>query len=172
MPQASRIRIRLLTPADAALFRLIRLEALEVNPEAFASTLERERDMPVVWFEQRLATSDVFGAFIGDTLMGVAGFRRHDGRKSAHKADLWGMYVRSAARKTGVGRRLVEAVVAHAAERVEQLHLTVISDNSGAVRLYETAGFIEYGRLPRGLKQDGWYSDEILMAKFFKGHDR
>ncbi|TPQ29142.1 N-acetyltransferase [Bradyrhizobium guangdongense] len=172
MPPTSDIRIRLLTPADAALFRLIRLEALEVNPEAFASTLERERDLPVTQFEQRLATADVFGAFVDDTLMGVAGFRRHDGRKSAHKADLWGMYVRSAARKTGLGKRLIDAVLAHAAERVEQLHLTVISDNAGAVRLYESAGFVEYGRLPRGLKQDGWYSDEILMARFFTGSDR
>lgn len=172
MPHTSDIRIRLLTPADAAPFRLIRLEALEKNPEAFGSTLDRERDLPVAAFEQRLAASEVFGAFIDDTLMGVAGFRRHDGRKSAHKADLWGMYVRSAARKAGVGRRLIDAVVAHAAGRVEQLHLTVISDNSGAVRLYEIAGFVEYGRLPRGLKQDGWYSDEILMARFFTGNDR
>jgi ribosomal protein S18 acetylase RimI-like enzyme len=172
MPPIPDIRIRLLTPADVALFRLIRLEALEVNPEAFGSTLERERDMPIAWFEQRLTASAMFGAFIDDTLIGVAGFHRYDGVKTAHKAELWGMYVRAAARKLGVGKRLVEAVVAHAAERVEQLQLTVISENASAVRLYESLGFVEYGRLPRGLKQNGWYSDEILMTKHFTGKDR
>lgn len=128
--------------------------------------------MPIARFEERLATSCVFGAFIDEALMGVAGFHRYDGVKTAHKAELWGMYVRPAARKTGIGKRLVEAVVAHAAERVEQLQLTVISENASAVRLYESLGFVEYGRLPRGLKQNGWYPDEILMTKHFPRKDR
>lgn len=70
--------IRLLTPADGALYRAIRLEALATHPEAFTSTFEREREKPLAWFEERLTTSDVFGAFIMDELVGTAGFRRED----------------------------------------------------------------------------------------------
>ncbi|UVO31120.1 GNAT family N-acetyltransferase [Bradyrhizobium arachidis] len=170
MPQApDSTTIRLLTQADAPLYREIRLEALAANPEAFGSTLERERDMPVTWFEERLATSEVFGAFIGQRLVGVAGFRRQDGTKIAHKAVLWGMYVQPTARGAGVGKSLVEAVVAHAAPRVEQLQLTVVSENASALRLYESAGFVAYGREVQGLKQNGRYFDEILMTMFLAG---
>jgi RimJ/RimL family protein N-acetyltransferase len=159
--------IRLLTSEDAALYRDIRLEALEMNPEAFGSTFERERELPLARFEERLATSDVFGAFIAGELIGVAGFRREESAKTAHKAELWGMYVRSQARKSGTGRRLVDAVAAHAAERVEQLQLTVVSENEAAWRLYKAAGFVEYGRGLKSLKQGGRYYDEILMTLFF-----
>jgi len=159
--------IRLLTSADAALYRAIRLEALATHPEAFTSTLEREQDKPLAWFEERLTISDVFGAFSADELVGTAGFRREDGAKTAHKGVLWGMYVGPQARKSGTGRLLIGAVVAHAAKRVEQLHLVVVSENHAALHLYAAAGFVEYGRGVKALKSGGRYYDETLMALFF-----
>ncbi|QOG16928.1 MULTISPECIES: GNAT family N-acetyltransferase [Bradyrhizobium] len=161
------VAIRLLTASDAAPYRTIRLEALAAHPEAFASAFAREQDKPLAWFEERLTTSDVFGAFIAEELVGVAGFWRQEGAKTEHKAVLWGMYVRPDARKSGVGRRLVDALAAHAAERVEQLQLAVVSENAAAIRLYTGAGFVEYGREVKALKLDGRYFDEILMALFF-----
>ena len=163
--------IRLLAPADAVLYGPVRLEALANNPEAFTSTLEREQDKPLAWFEERLAISDVFGAFVADELVGTAGFRREDGAKTAHKGLLWGMYVRPQARKSGTGRLLVDAVVAHAAQRVEQLHLVVVSENEAALRLYTAAGFIEYGRGAKALKVGDRYYDETMMALFFTTSD-
>jgi RimJ/RimL family protein N-acetyltransferase len=41
----------------------------------------------------------------------------------------------------------------------------VVSDNQPARRLYERLGFLEYGLEKKALKQDGRYSDELLMAK-------
>ena len=155
--------IRLLTPTDAALYRTIRLEALAAYPEAFASTFARERERPLAWFEERLATSDVFGAFIDDEIVGVAGFRRQDGPQTMHKANLWGMYVRQSVGRSGVGRSLVDTVIAHAAKRVEKLQLSVMSKNEAALRLYKAAGFVEYGREVKALKQNGRYFDEVLM---------
>jgi RimJ/RimL family protein N-acetyltransferase len=163
--------IRMLTPADAAPYRAIRLEALAAHPEAFVSTFEREQEKPLAWFEERLTTSDVFGAFDAGELVGTAGFRPEDGAKTAHKAVLWGMYVRPQARKSGTGRLLVDAVAAHAAQRVEQLHLVVVSDNQAALRLYTAAGFVEYGRGVKALKWGGRYYDEVLMVMFFDKSD-
>ncbi|SEM21604.1 GNAT family N-acetyltransferase [Bradyrhizobium sp. OK095] len=163
--------IRMLTPADAALYRAVRLEALAAHPEAFVSTFEREQEKPLAWFEERLTTSDVFGAFDAGELVGTAGFRPEDGAKTAHKAVLWGMYVRPQARKSGTGRLLVDAVAAHAAQRVEQLHLVVVSDNQAALRLYTAAGFVEYGRGVKALKHGGRYYDEVLMVMFFDKSD-
>lgn len=159
------IQIRQLTPADAALYRSIRLAGLEQNPEAFGSSFQAEFSRPLAWFFDRLSTSQVFGAFSGTDIMGVAGLAVRQGEKEAHKGLLWGMYVRPAARGTGVARRLVEAVIDFARSRVELIQLSVVSDNERARRLYVRLGFVEYGIEKNSLKQGGKYYDEILMAK-------
>jgi ribosomal protein S18 acetylase RimI-like enzyme len=75
------------------------------------------------------------------------------------------MYVRPDARRTGIGRRLIEAIVELARDRVELVQLTVVRDNEQARRLYASLGFLEYGIERNALKQDGRYYDEVLMAK-------
>lgn len=158
------IEIRLLTPADARLYREIRLEALQAAPEAFGSTYELERTYTAEQFADLLGRSDVFGAFRGSELLGMAGYRTQVGPKREHKGFLWGMYVRAAARGLGVGKLLVEAVLAHARQRVELVQLSVVSDNETAQRLYRSCGFVVYGHEVHALKQSGRYYDEKLMA--------
>jgi ribosomal protein S18 acetylase RimI-like enzyme len=167
---ANHPEIRLLTPGEAALYRDIRLEALKRDPDAFSSTFERENAMPLKWFEERIVNGNVFGAFAGGALVGVAGYWRQEGAKVRHKAGLWGMYVRPAARGSGLVERLVEAVAGHAFGRVELLLLSVASDNEAAIRLYRKTGFSEYGREMKALKDGERYFDEILMVRF-RGRD-
>ena len=157
--------IRRLTPDDAAGYRTIRLEALGRHPEAFGASFEQETAQNEAFFADRLAGSTVFGGFAGGALAGTAGFRRESGAKQAHKALLWGMYVQPIARRTGLSRRLVEAVLAHARERVELIQLKVVATNVRARRLYENLGFQVYGIEARSLKLGGEYHDEVLMAK-------
>src|SRR6516164_3874976 len=156
--------LRRLTSADATAYREIRLTGLSDSPEAFGSTFIRESTQPLAWFCDRLANSAVFGAFQSVALLGVAGLAIREGEKEKHKGLLWGMYVRPDARKTGVGRQLVEAVIDHARAHVEVIQLSVISENQAARRLYAALGFVEYGLEKDSLKQNGRYYDEILMA--------
>ena len=107
------------------------------------------------WFEASLGRAAIFGAFLDGTLAGMAGFAPQESAKRAHKALLWGMYVRAAARNAGVGKRLVAAVLDHARGRVEMVQLTVVSENEAARRLYRAMGFVEYGYEKRALRQDG-----------------
>jgi len=151
-------------PADAALYREIRLAGLKCDPAAFGSTFETENAQALTSFAARLGSSAVFGAFDCADLLGIAGFVIRRGVKESHKGLLWGMYVRPHARKAGVGRKLVEAVIDFARGHVELLQLTVVSDNQRARRLYASLGFVEYGIEKNSLKQDGRYFDEILMA--------
>ena len=160
-----RIELRRLGATDAALFREIRLEGLARDPDAFGSTLEAESAQPLSLFEQRLEATAVFGAFRGSELLGVAGFRIQPGPKHGHKGLLWGMYVRPGARQTGIGRKLVEAVIEHARRQVELLQLSVVSDNQAARRLYASLGFEEYGIEPRAAKYRRKYHDDVLMTK-------
>ena len=166
MTAAPPAEIRLLGPGEAARYRDIRLEALQQDPEAFASTFEHENAMPLSWFAERIVKGNIFGGFVDGELLGVTGYWPQEGAKESHKANLWGMYVRKAARGSGLGRRLIEAVVAHATGRVELLQLGVASGNEAAHRLYLKTGFSEYGREMKALKQDGRYIDEILMVRF------
>jgi RimJ/RimL family protein N-acetyltransferase len=160
----ARIEIRRLTSADAVAYRDIRLAGLRDSPEAFGSTFARENAQPLTWFRDRLCNSAVFGALHSTALLGVAGLAIREGEKERHKGLLWGMYVRPDARKGGVGKRLVEAVIDHARAHVEVIQLSVISENEPARRLYASLGFVEYGVEKKSLKQDGRYYDEILMA--------
>jgi len=159
-------QIRRLEISDAALYRDIRLEALQRNPEAFGSTFEFENAQPLSWFEASLGRTAIFGGFVSGVLGGVAGFAPQESAKRAHKALLWGMYVRVAARNTGLGKRLVAAVLDHARGHVEMVQLTVVSENEAARRLYRAMGFVEYGYEKRALKQDGRYYDDVLMVNF------
>ncbi len=157
--------IRPLTPEDAAAYRPLRLESLRLHPEAFGASFEQEAAQDEAFFADRLAAGTVFGGFSGGELAGTAGFRREPGAKQGHKALLWGVYVQPIARRTGLSRRLVEAVLAYARERVELIQLKVVATNVPARRLYERLGFQVYGIEARSLKLDGVYHDEVLMVK-------
>ncbi|MGD0214966.1 MAG: GNAT family N-acetyltransferase [Terriglobales bacterium] len=166
--ESAQIQIRRLMPADAALFRDIRLEGLRLNPEAFGSTFEAENARPVAFFAERLSGSKVYGAFQGSELVGIAALLIGQGQKEAHKGRLVGMYVRPASRKSGVGQRLVEAIIEVARQSVEVVQLSVVRDNEAARRLYERLGFVEWGVEKNALKQDGRYYDEVHMANDLK----
>ncbi|VIO71441.1 N-alpha-acetyltransferase RimI [Bradyrhizobium ivorense] len=166
---ASSIDIRRLTAADGALYRDIRLEALRASPEAFASAFEIESVRPIAWFAERLERASVLGAFSGGELAGIVGLVIGEGPKRQHKGMLVGMYVRSAARRAHVGRRLVDAALELAAQSVELVQLGVTKGNAPALRLYRSVGFVEYGLERHALKVDGRYHDEILMEKDLAG---
>ena len=160
------VEIRRFGVSDAWAYRGIRLAALEQSPEAFGSTYDIEVARPIAAFEERLATSTVFGAYVEGKLVGIAGFKQQGGEKDAHKGFVWGMYVRPEARRRGVGAALVEAILRFARDRVEQLTLTVVRGNDPAIEIYKKAGFVVYGVEPRALKTYRDYFDEVLMVCF------
>jgi RimJ/RimL family protein N-acetyltransferase len=76
------------------------------------------------------------------------------------------MYVRPEARGTGLAAALVGSLVEHTREHVEQIQLTVVSNNPRARRFYQRMGFSEYGLEKKALKYNGVYFDEVLMVRF------
>ena len=157
---------------DVEAFWALRLRALREHPGAFASAFEESSGRPLDAvrqdFEMRNTgpESIVIGAFDGEALVGTIGCFRQQGAKLRHKAVIWTVYVAPEARGRGVGRALVDAAVATARswEGVEQVHLSVASDNAQACRLYRAAGFAAYGVEPRALKLRDRYVDEDHMV--------
>jgi ribosomal protein S18 acetylase RimI-like enzyme len=160
----SEIQIRQLTLADAHSFRELRLEGLRLNPEAFGSTYDFEKDQPLERYTGWLTNSTVFGAYQNSELIGTASFTQLSGLKDSHKGWLCAMYVRPTHRRSGAGRQLVQAIIDHARPKVEQVQLAVVSTNQAAPRLYHSLGFQQYGLEKNALKHNNQYSDEILMA--------
>ncbi|MEP6504088.1 MAG: GNAT family N-acetyltransferase [Betaproteobacteria bacterium] len=145
------MNIRRLQARDAAAFQALRLAALLDTPEAFASSHDEEKDLPLAEVARRFDDRPghaVFGAFDGDALLGMVGVAREARAKMAHKAHVWGMYVGGAARGHGVARHLMEAVLAlaRATPGVAKLTLSVDAANVAAIALYESLGFVVYGR--------------------------
>jgi ribosomal protein S18 acetylase RimI-like enzyme len=163
--------IRLLGDEDATALRELRLRALRDEPDPYLSTYAEERDLGVDWFAERLRANrarppdGVIGAFDGDALVGFIGMWRDAKAKSAHRANLWGLYVAPEARRRGHGRALVVAALQRLrAAAVEQVHLGVATTSAAARRLYAEAGFLVVGVLPRAMKDGDRYLDEELMV--------
>lgn len=163
MSNSAAFPIRRLSGVDAEAFRAVRLEGLERHPSAFGASLKEEGARPLSFFADRLEANHVLGAERQGALLGVAGFQFHASEKVRHRGTLWGMYVRSEARGTGVARRLVDGILAHARERVEEIALRVSAENATAIALYKSAGFVVTGQDARSLKVDGVYYDELMM---------
>jgi GNAT superfamily N-acetyltransferase len=161
--------IRVLTPADAAAFQVLRLQALSEDPVAFASSYEDERDTPLATVAERLAPASdraIVGAFDVGTLVGLAAWHREEMRKLQHKGFIWGVFVTPSHRGRGLARRLIEAVIglARQAEGIRQLNLTAYAANHAAIALYESLGFVVYGREPAAICVDGMLHDDVHMS--------
>ncbi|MBB3112035.1 ribosomal protein S18 acetylase RimI-like enzyme [Paenibacillus phyllosphaerae] len=64
----------------------------------------------------------------------------------------------------GVGRKLIEAAKAYAAEQGKhKLSLRVMATNTKAIAFYQSCGFIEQGRLIDEFYVGGRYVDDIMM---------
>lgn len=97
-------------------------------------------------------------AIVDGHIVGTAGVDSKGGNKVKHRADFgiaidkdfWGM---------GVGRALTMSCIECARSAgYAQLELEVVSNNSSAIALYESMGFVEFGRNPRGFisRYQGW----------------
>jgi ribosomal protein S18 acetylase RimI-like enzyme len=161
------IALRRLRPEDVDDYVRIRLLALRTDPESFGSLHDVEAARPVEEHAKRLAGSMVFGAYDGETIVGMAGFRQETGRRDVHKATVWGVFVDPACRGRGVACMLMAAVIEAAQAVVEQLLLNVVEGNAAALALYRRLGFAQYGLEPRSLKTPTGYVNQVLMVLIF-----
>lgn len=143
---ASRATVRRVRADEGQLLRDIRLAALQESPTAFGSTYEAEASRADdQWIEraQRGAAGVdrvTFFAFVNDEIVGLVGGFRPD--SAGPTVDLVSMWTAPRARRLGVGRALVTAVLQWATEAsATTVHLWVTRGNEPALRLYESMGF-------------------------------
>ena len=104
--------------------------------------------------------AEVDGRVVGTAGIGCVGSKE----KLRHRAE-FGIGVERAYWGLGLGRALTEACI-ECAKRAgyAQLELDVVAENERAIALYQSEGFVEYGRNPRGFRsrQTGW-QELVLM---------
>ncbi|WP_339317237.1 GNAT family protein [Paenibacillus sp. FSL R10-2734] len=162
--------VRLLNSTDAEIYRNIRLQSLREHPEAFLSSYEAEKEMPIETTRSRLNLSEerfTLGGFTENgELVGVVTFIRESRSKIQHKGNVVGMYVDQKVRGQRVGQALMKELITRAAELpgLEILNLSVVSSNIPAKRLYESLGFTLYGTERNAMKLEDSYLDEDFMS--------
>lgn len=145
--------------------RDLRLRALADAPQAFLTTLgEAQRWSEEEWREatRRGASGDRWCTFVADDDGRLAGMatghfpdERHQALDDPALVSLIQMWVEPAARRTGLGTRLVQAVLGWAAERGSAVtRLGVNVADPGAIAFYGSAGFRDTGRREHSPERD------------------
>ena len=93
------------------------------------------------------------------------------GRRSGYEKHVGviGIAIRNEFRDLGIGTEMMKTLVMQAQEMdLNVLTLTAFASNKRAIRVYEKAGFLQTGRVPKKHFKEGKYIDEIIMTKLLE----
>ncbi len=136
---------------------------LTTYPEETVLTEEQEKDYLRKKTENGREAELV--AEVDGQIVGTAGIDLiRPAEKTRHRA-AFGIGIDKLWWGLGIGRALTAGCIECARTAgYAQLELEVVADNVRAAALYQNAGFIEYGRNPRGFRtRDGRWQELILM---------
>ena len=137
---------------------------------ATLETEERSAEERAEWLATRDARHPVLVAESGGRVVGWASLNVFNARRAyEHVADL-SLYVERDWRGHGVGRQLLQTLVARAAELgYHKLVLAAFPWNAAGMRAYGRAGFREVGIYREQGRLDGRWVDTIVMEKILAG---
>ena len=166
------IIIRKLRPPESLVYREIRLACLKSVPENFGSTYEEQILNPKLMFETFIENDatdhTMFGAFDDEQLIGITGFNRMARQRAMHRGEIVQVYVDSNYRGQNIGEQLLRYTLQYAftLAGIEQVQLSVLTNNQTAIKLYEKLGFKTFGVQPRYFKVGDTYMDQQFMQLF------
>lgn len=104
--------------------------------------------------------------FAGQSMAGISGIEL--GRLTEKHIGTIGISINKKYRRLGLGKLLLTTILKEAKKELHNMEifeLAVHSKNTVAHKMYVNFGFVEYGRLPNGVKLEKGYQDKILMYK-------
>ncbi len=151
--------------------KALRLEAVKNSPCAFGQNDAEAEAVPEAKWRSDLRDGSYLFARVGDKLVGLACLKPEPQEKLRHGAWIYSVYVAPEMRGQGIGRALIEKLIADALVKYPHLikvMLNATTAQSSAIALYESLGFKKVGLLEKHLKLDGKYYDEWSMVKFVR----
>lgn len=140
---------RRLVCGDEKSYRRIHLESLKTYPDFFGTRYEEQSKVEKLQFESAIENGSediyMFGAFAGEELVGISGFRRGDRPKTRHRGELVQVFVKPDFHGMKVGESLIREVIgaAFTLPGVEIIELSAVASNP-VQKLYEKLGFETY----------------------------
>jgi putative acetyltransferase len=117
-----------------------------------------------VW-EGVLREKKVFVLEKNNKVLGFVGITMGVGMQS-HIATISTYAVKPEKQGKGFGKKLLEFAIEKAMKKgATRITLYAETDNKKAIGFYKRMGFVEEGRIKRGMKRSTGYIDEIVMAK-------
>ncbi len=161
---------RALTPDDWRAFDSIRCAMLAEKPSAFGSTLANWQRKSEAEKRDWIASNSVFAILDADRCLSVAAYNREPGAKARHRALIISVYSRPEARRQGHIRRLLSHMEDVATrEDILQLELETPTWNAAAIAAYRAAGYQQVGIVPRAMRDDDGFVDDVMMVKALDG---
>jgi ribosomal protein S18 acetylase RimI-like enzyme len=163
------IKYRLLNPTESKKYREIRLECIKIAQENFGATYEESVSNPELFFETAIKNEDannkIFGAFDGENLVAICGYKRETGVKTRHKVFLVQVYTKPEYRRKNISYELLNYTIKKIFEdnTIDLITLGVVSNNAAAIKVYEKLGFKEYGYHKNYFKQNERSWNQKLM---------
>ncbi|KGF77095.1 GNAT family N-acetyltransferase [Lactococcus lactis] len=168
------MEIKIIDKSDWFSYQKLRLTALKVAHESFGSTYEREVQFTEQQIIERISPNSnkfFMGIFDGKELIGMVSFHKEIDEKDRHKGDIHGMFIHGDYQNKGLAKLLLSTLINKVKEEypdLEQIRLSVVSNNISAIKLYGYLGFEKYGVEINALKSGDKYFDEDLMVLFLK----
>jgi RimJ/RimL family protein N-acetyltransferase len=149
----------------------ISLEKTFVTFQGEQLTLESETDYVNKKIESiKNKKSVALVAFINDELVGSSDVDLLEVSIRSHQG-VFGIIIAQKYRGEGIGKILMKSVIRETKKNIKDIKiitLEVFGDNPIAQKLYKSLGFVEFGKLPKGLRHKNKFVDEILMYKKIK----
>ena len=143
-------------PTNEVIIRLVRQDdAAQLRENIYsANTLaevEERVTSKIEAYDRRTRVHLV--AEVGGAVVATGGLRCNERSLLAHRAELYDIVVHPQYQRQGIARSLVERLRGYAASMGIEILEAGCRGGTDAEKVYRRLGFIEWGRLPRGLRE-------------------
>jgi RimJ/RimL family protein N-acetyltransferase len=118
---------------------------------------------------RRLEKDEMFYmvAEVGGKVAAVSEISKRSG--SEKHVGVIGIAVKNGFQDLGIGTEMMKSLVKQAEQmNLKVLNLTAFATNKRAIHVYEKAGFVQTGAVPKKFLKEGQYIDEIIMTKLLE----
>lgn len=162
--------------------RDLRLLSLQTNPYSFSSRFEVVVRQPLDYYSNKIAnwsTSDVFGyygSFADEALTELVGYtylNNHPNSNYDHIGFIYEVYIHPDYRRRHRATHLLGTIINLVESRISELNLDFIrlyvnQENDSAQKLYRQLGFTPIACIPKALKFNDEYFNQILYQYSLK----